>query len=152
MRISLIPFDASSMRLAQGPLYEKAEQTLWFAKGNPFNASEFELHLLVITVFIAFVAPFGGFMFSGLKRAMRSAKSVKNNRGLEGSSVITRLECIIMSGCFMLMYMNMLVFTSTSAAESGEGPQAVLSMLDYMSEDAQKELYYKLKADLLQGI
>ena len=71
LRISLTPFDATASRLAEGPLYTKSlEQTLSF-NGILVASSEFELHLLVITVFIAFVAPFGGFLFSGLKRAMR---------------------------------------------------------------------------------
>lgn len=79
-------------------------------------SSEFELHLLVLTVFIAFVAPFGGFLFSGLKRAMRQSSS-DGAAKFEGG-VISRIECIIVTGCFMLAYMNMLVYKSSTGVEN----------------------------------
>ena len=134
------------MRLAEGPLYEKSTEHALTLGGTTVASSEFELHLLVITVFVAFVAPFGGFLFSGLKRAMRQA-SKDNNVNFEGG-VISRIECIIVTGCFMLAYMHMLVVKSSTGVEA-QGPDAVLSMLDYMSEDAQRELYIRLKADLV---
>ena len=79
-------------------------------------SSEFELHLLVITVFIAFVAPFGGLLFSGLKRAMRQSSSDSQAK-FEGG-VISRIECIVVTGCFLLAYMNMLVFKSSTGVET----------------------------------
>ena len=70
-------------------------------------ASNFQLHLLALTVFIAFVAPFGGFLFSGLKRAMRqSSLGITMFKG----GVIDRLDCIIITGCFMLFYLTSLVY------------------------------------------
>jgi len=97
-----------------------------------------------LTLFIAFVAPFGGFLFSGLKRAMRNSKSSAITVFKGG--VMDRMECIIITGCFMLIYMSMLVGNVELPTASN-----VLNMASYLSEEAQKELYYKLKEDLLKG-
>ena len=77
-KLSLIPFDNTASTLAQGSLYEKTIQRIDFPilfgfEPVLFVASEFQIHLFVITIFIAFVAPFGGFLFSGLKRALRQS-------------------------------------------------------------------------------
>jgi hypothetical protein len=77
-KLSLIPFDTTASVLATGPLYEKTLQQINLPDAfglEPilFVASEFQMHLFVITIFIAFVAPFGGFLFSGLKRALRQS-------------------------------------------------------------------------------
>lgn len=75
-KLSFVPFDNTAHADASGPIIVKTMQTLTWTKSfgiEPvsFVASELQLHLFVITVFIAFVSPFGGFLFSGLKRAMR---------------------------------------------------------------------------------
>jgi|Transcript_42220 phosphatidate cytidylyltransferase len=93
-----------------------------------FVASELQLHLFVITVFIAFIAPFGGFLFAGLKRAMRQSHlSISIFKG----GVIDRLDCIIITGCFVLIYMNMLVIRNEVPEVS-----AVLDMVADLSEKA----------------
>ena len=111
-----------------------------------FVASEFQIHLFIITVFIAFVAPFGGFLFSGLKRALRQSQlGITMFKG----GVIDRLDCIIITGCFMLVYISMLVYKN----QSGLDPTSdVLEMVASLSEEAQKELYHRLKADIMAGI
>jgi len=106
-----------------------------------FVASEVQLHLFVITVFIAFIAPFGGFLFAGLKRAMRQSHlSISIFKG----GVIDRLDCIIITGCFMLIYLNLLVYKDEAPSVS-----SVLDMVSSLSERAQLDLYNRLKADLL---
>ena len=148
-RLTMIPFDSSISVEPDVPMFTKSLQTIewvkYFGMQEPivFVASEFQVHLFVITVFIAFVAPFGGFLFSGLKRALRQSQlGITMFKG----GVIDRLDCIIITGCFMLIYINMLVYKR----QTGEDPtSSVLEMVSQLSEDAQKELYDLLKADLL---
>lgn len=147
-KISFVPFDNTSHSLAQGPLYEKNLQTLMWTKSlfgleEPvsFVASELQLHLFVITVFVAFVSPFGGFFFAGLKRAMRQSQlSISIFKG----GVIDRLDCIIITGVFLLIYLTMLVIKNEAPDVS-----TVLDMVTNLSEQAQLALYNKLKADLI---
>ena len=72
-----------------------------------FVASAAQIHLFIITLFIAFVSPFGGFLYSGLKRALRA-----NQLGMTmiKGGVIDRLDCLIVTGCFLLIYVSMLVY------------------------------------------
>lgn len=58
--------------------------------------------------------------------------------------VIDRLDCIVITGCFMLMYLNLVVYKNEVPSVS-----SVLDMVTSLSERAQIELYHKLKADLL---
>ena len=145
-RITLVPFDNTAHSLATGPIFEKNLQTLRWPQAFGFEpiefvASQLQLHLFVITIFVAFVAPFGGFLFAGLKRAMRSSQlSITVYKG----GVIDRLDCILITGCFMLIYMSMLVYKDLTPEVS-----SVLDMVSNLSEQAQIELYHKLKADLL---
>ena len=145
-KISFIPFDNTAHVRAQGPIYEKNLQTItWTSQFGmePLNfvASELQLHLFVITIFIAFVAPFGGFLFAGLKRAMRQSQiGITMFKG----GVIDRLDCIIITGCFMHVYINMLVYKNQVPEIS-----AVLDMVTELSDQAQIELYNRLKSDLL---
>lgn len=46
----------------------------------------------------------------------------------------------------MLVYISMLVYKNQSGADP---MSSVLDMIDSLSEEAQKELYYRLRADLL---
>ena len=59
--------------------------------------------------------------------------------------VIDRLDCIIITGCFMLVYISMLVYKNQSGADP---TSSVIEMIATLSDEAQKELYYRLKADL----
>ena len=98
------------------------------------------MHLFVITLFIAFIAPFGGFFVAGLKRALRANQlGVTLHRG----GVIDRIDCILVTGFFLLIYVNVLVYSTTG----GTGSQ-LKEMIHSLSDEAQKELYFRLKNDL----
>lgn len=55
-------------------MFNVSEKVLNFGVIGPitFTASQIQIHLLIMTVFIAFIAPFGGFFVAGLKRALRA--------------------------------------------------------------------------------
>ena len=105
-----------------------------------FTASQVQIHLFIITLFIAFIAPFAGFFIAGLKRALRARHlGVFNHRG----GVIDRTECIIVTGIFLMIYVNVLVYSN-----SGETSARIKEMILSMSDEAQKELYYRLLKDI----
>jgi len=95
----------------------------------------------VITLFIAFIAPFGGFLYSGLKRALRA-----NQLGmtLHKGGVIDRLDCLIVTGCFLMIYVNLLIYKNDGKSNY----EHVIEMVNKLSPQAQTDLYYALRKDL----
>lgn len=96
--------------------------------------SEMQIYLFVLTLFVAFVSPFGGFAIAGLKRAMRSReKNVKH--GL----VIDRLECILVVGFFLLIFIARIVYVEKNASQ-------VALMIQQMTPEAKTLLLQKLNS------
>ena len=135
--------DAGASHTEDGPLFESNPRHLNI--GGPigsleFTASQVQIHLFIITLFIAFIAPFAGFFIAGLKRALRAQHlGAFNHRG----GVIDRTECIIVTGIFLMIYVNVLVYSN-----SGETSARIKEIISSMSDDAQKELYYRLLKDI----
>lgn len=100
------------------------------------------MHLFFVTLFIAFVAPFGGSILSAIKLAMRKSRLGNTTATLYKSSVFDCLHCVIFTGIFMLCYLNLLVYKQEDAS-------TVLDKVASLSLEAQKELYEWLKADLM---
>lgn len=67
-------------------------------------------HAIAIGVFTAFVAPFGGFFASGLKRALR----IKDfGSAIPGHGGITdRFDCQILTGLFTYLYIRAFIFSN----------------------------------------
>ena len=74
-RLTLVPLDASAVSFdASGELFEDSlkEWNLGPLGEFKFVTCPAMMHLFVITCFIAFVAPFGSFFVTGLKRALKA--------------------------------------------------------------------------------
>ena len=98
------------------------------------------VHLFIITLFIAFIAPFAGFFVAGLKRALRADRlGVTLHKG----GVIDRIDCILVTGLFLMVYMNVI-----SNSENNEKAKQVKEMIAGISDEAQKQLYFRLKNDI----
>jgi phosphatidate cytidylyltransferase len=63
--------------------------------GYEFQATDFQIHVLVFSLFTSFISPFGGFFGSGLKRALK----VKDfGESIPGHGGITdRMDCQILT-------------------------------------------------------
>jgi hypothetical protein len=72
--LSLIPFDDSTYTTASGSLFVERDFQLELGPlgGVDIKASNIQIHLFVITLFVALISPFGGFFVSGLKRSLRA--------------------------------------------------------------------------------
>lgn len=144
--ISLEPFNRSESVIASGPLWENNMRQINYidfsGKVGTFetSTSPVEVHLFIMTLFIAFIAPFGGFFVAGLKRALRTEQlGVTLHKG----GVIDRVDCILVTGLFLMIYVNVLV-----NSQSGEKKDQIKEMIMDLSDDAQKDLYWRLKGDI----
>ncbi|KAK6589878.1 hypothetical protein RS030_192812 [Cryptosporidium xiaoi] len=83
---------------------------LSFILGNgPIYFSDSQFHAVIIGIFTAFVAPFGGFFASGLKRALRIKDFGSTIPGHGG--ITDRFDCQILTGMFTYLYIRTFVFT-----------------------------------------
>ena len=105
-----------------------------------FTASPVQIYMFVLTMFVAFISPFGGFLIAGLKRALRS----KQRHRLHGG-VIDRLDCILVVGFFMLMFVPRIVYNEKSYVQ-------VASMVEALNPTARKMLLSKLQAHFNKSI
>jgi len=132
---SFVPFDKTSYKLAEGGLFEKHNVDLSLGNFGTLNISysQVQIYLFVLTLFVAFISPFGGFAVAGLKRAMRSShKHVKH--GL----VVDRLECLIVVGFFMMIFIARIVYQEKDISQ-------VASMIQAMTPEAKALLLQKLR-------
>lgn len=98
--------------------------------------NEFSIHLFVIVIFASFIAPFGGFFASGLKRAMK-LKDFSNI--IPGHGGFTdRLDCIWIMLIFCFIYLSEIVKGKIHSLSS------VLSYVSRLKESDQLMLYRKL--------
>ncbi|KAK9171297.1 Phosphatidate cytidylyltransferase [Cryptosporidium meleagridis] len=77
---------------------------------EPILIANSQFHAIAIGIFAAFVAPFGGFFASGLKRALR----IKDfGTAIPGHGGITdRFDCQILIGLFTYLYTRAFIFTN----------------------------------------
>ena len=57
-----------------------------------------------MTLFVSLIAPFGGFMASGFKRAFKIKDFADKIPGHGGFA--DRFDCKILTGCFMFFYLT----------------------------------------------
>ena len=109
---SLEPFDRNASVTATGPLWENDLQSIRFidlegkVKSYQAQITPVKVHLFVITLFIAYIAPFAGFFVAGLKRSLRADRLALT---LHKGGVIDRIDCILVTGFFLMIYVNVLV-------------------------------------------
>lgn len=58
--------------------------------------------------------------------------------------VIDRLDCLIVMGCFLCIYVSMLAYKNVEKDRFDN----VMQMVDKLSDEMQKQLYYALKQDV----
>lgn len=103
---SLTPFDKTSYTIAEGPLFDSISFSYNLGFGTWEVAySKIQIYLFVLTLFVAFITPFGGFAIAGLKRALRSRVNSVHGK------VIDRLDCILIMGFFLLIFIKKIVYS-----------------------------------------
>lgn len=102
-------------------------------------ASPAYLHLFVITFFIAFVAPFGSFFVTGLKRAYRHETL---GHTMYRGGVSDRLDCLLITGLFFMLYINSIIYQPINSMER------LKELVTQMSPAAQQELLARMRASM----
>ena len=133
--MSLTPFDRSVIKTADNSLFT---ETRTYTFGD--NSVEFtlvQIHLAVITFFCATVAPFGGFFAFGLKRALRAEDLGKT---MARGGVIERIDCIIVTGFFLLIYIRQIVYSQEMTMGK------VKDLINNLSPAMKQELLTRMEA------
>ena len=113
-KVSLTPFDDSAYSFASGKLFEEKTYNVNIEGlvNISFESKPVLIHLLLISFFVATIAPFAGFFVAGLKRALRAEQlGVTMKEG----GVIDRLDCVIVTGFFLFIYIKTIVYDQESA-------------------------------------
>ncbi len=84
------------------------------------HVSDAQLHACVMGLFAAFIAPFGGFLASGFKRAFH----IKDFSSLiPGHGGFTdRFDCQLLMGLFAYVYLKHVIGAGGEGGEGGSGP------------------------------
>jgi len=100
----LMPFDF--LTCEPSTVFELFEYTVPLI-GSKIWVSEFQIHALIISLFVSLVSPFGGFFASGFKRAIKVKDFADIIPGHGG--VTDRMDCQIITGTFAYLYVHQLV-------------------------------------------
>lgn len=98
------------------------------------------LHSFVFTVFASFIAPFGGFFASGMKRAhgIKDFDSIFPGHG----GMTDRMDCQLIMAMFVFAYFH--TFIGTGQVEVSR----LLRQISILSLDEQKEIFKYLNTTL----
>lgn len=102
--------------------------------------SNLEINAMVLGFFAGFIAPFGGFFASGLKRAFKIKDFGDSIPGHGGMT--DRMDCQIMMGMFTCVWLNSMLIP----AEPSVGN--LLSQIAGLSYSDQLSIYHHLKGNL----
>ncbi|CAG9309913.1 CDS1_1 [Blepharisma stoltei] len=98
---------------------------------STINASSLELHAMVLGVFAGFIAPFGGFFASGVKRAFNLKVFGDSIPGHGG--ITDRMDCQIMMGMFTFVWIHSIVLKKP--------PSIASVMVQVMSMEHNDQVY-----------
>lgn len=105
-----------------------------------FTLSPAQLHAAVIAIFAALIAPFGGFLASGLKRSMKIKDFSDSIPGHGGFA--DRFDCHIVCAFFVYVYLTQVVYRTTYSTER------VFDYIQKMDHADKLKVYNMLKATL----
>lgn len=95
------------------------------------------IHIMILTLFASLLAPFGGFLASGLKRAMKVKDFSDTIPGHGG--MMDRFDCHILMGAFTYLYLK------TFVRRMNYTPDAVMKVIAKMLPEDRKVLFEKLR-------
>ncbi|EDO06459.1 Cytidylyltransferase family protein [Babesia bovis T2Bo] len=95
------------------------------------------VHIMILTLFASLFAPFGGFLASGFKRALKIKDFSDTIPGHGG--MMDRFDCHILMGTFTYLYLKTFVRNSKYNAD------AVLKVITRMTPEDREILLFRLK-------
>ena len=103
--------------------------------------SNLEINSMVLGFFAGFIAPFGGFFASGVKRAFKIKDFGDSIPGHGGMT--DRMDCQILMGMFTCVWINTMLNTRDGYLEN------IMTQISLLSYSDQVKLMQELKASLL---
>jgi len=138
IKLGLAPFDTSAIHIDTSATLFKQRMNHW-ALGPlgdyQFIASPIQIHLFIVTCFVAMIAPFGSIFFSALKRAL---KTEQLGEMFTNGGVIDRVDCLLITGLFMFIYTSFIVYRQADSVRS------IQDMILQLSPQNQRVLYERL--------
>lgn len=104
---------------------------------NPIKLSEFNIHMFICALFACFIAPFGGFFASGLKRSLNIKDFANLIPGHGG--FLDRLDCQIVMIIFLSVYMKEFVLKKSIV------DRRIIGFIDELTEEQRLMAYERLK-------
>ena len=102
--ITLIPFNTPTCAIPSIYLPRDMFIPILSSIIGKISVSEFEIHCFILAIFASFIAPFGGFFASAIKRGLK-IKDFSNN--LPGHGGFTdRFDCQIIMNIFLYIYLR----------------------------------------------
>ena len=91
--------------------------------------------MLIITCYVALVAPFGALFFTALKRAL---KAEQLGQTFVNGGVIDRADCGLITGIFLIIFINQIVYAPQDAVRKMQ------EMVLKLDPSARQELYDRI--------
>lgn len=138
IKVGMVPFDNSTIHIDTSASLFKLRQNHWQLGplgDYQFVASPIQMHLFVITCFVAMIAPFGALFFTALKRAL---KAEQLGEMFTNGGVIDRADCLLITGLFMFIYINFIVYQTEDTVKTMQ------EMIMQLSPQNQQVLYDRL--------
>jgi phosphatidate cytidylyltransferase len=131
-----MPFTSHTCNTSE--LINPIPRSLFF--GYSLVLTNLELNAIVLGLFAGFIAPFGGFFASGLKRAFKIKDFGDSIPGHGGMT--DRMDCQILMGMFTCVWINTMLNTSDSNLKN------LLAQIALLSYSDQLKIMHTLKISL----
>ena len=100
------------------------------------NVSDAQIHAMIIALFAAIIAPFGGFFASGLKRGLKIKDFAESIPGHGGFA--DRFDCHIVISFFVYIYLTQVVY------KNEHGVERVFDYIQKLDDSDKRKIYEKL--------
>ena len=95
-----------------------------------------QIHAAVIALFAALIAPFGGFLASGLKRSMKLKDFSDSIPGHGGFA--DRFDCHIVIAFFVYIYLTQVVYSNSHNVEK------IFDYIEKLEQEDKYQIYLKM--------
>lgn len=141
-KFDFTPFSWMNSTCEPASIYKTTAYVLpeWVAKFIGYKELLYKpcfVHIMILTLFASFFAPFGGFLASGFKRALKVKDFSDTIPGHGG--MMDRFDCHILMGAFTYLYLK------TFVRRLKYSPDAVLKVITRMTQEDRATLFEKLK-------
>jgi len=138
--ITFVPF--IELNCERPRIYDKQYYNLPWNFGQVLM-SPAQIHAAVIALFAALIAPFGGFLASGLKRSMKLKDFSDSIPGHGGFA--DRFDCHMVIAFFVYIYLTQVVYSNSHNVEK------IFDYIEKLDQEDKYQIYLKMH-DMYSGM